>query len=147
MFQKLPKKFHGKAVLSNILWLHLNKIDKHFTISTYTREPFTFMRRAQNAGTHALKQHRLSENSSPPPPTPLRCIKKQTNNITEYRIWHASWAQKRHMGEKLCFQTTKMWKCKQTFALFLCEFSRLVSEAISCSLTCSRHSPPPPLFF
>ena len=26
MFQKLPKKFHGKAVLSNILWLHLNKI-------------------------------------------------------------------------------------------------------------------------
>ena len=26
---------------------------------------FTFMRRAQNADTHALKQHRLSQNSSP----------------------------------------------------------------------------------
>ena len=26
---------------------------------------FTFMRRAQNADTHTLKQHRLSQNSSP----------------------------------------------------------------------------------
>ena len=34
---------------------HINKITPHFT----------FMRRAQNADTHALKQHRLSQNISP----------------------------------------------------------------------------------
>ena len=34
---------------------HINKVTPHFT----------FMRRAQNADTHALKQHRLSQNISP----------------------------------------------------------------------------------
>ena len=34
---------------------HINKVTPHFT----------FMRRAQNADTHALKQHRLSKNISP----------------------------------------------------------------------------------
>ena len=34
---------------------HINKVTPHFT----------FMRRAQNADTHTLKQHRLSHNSSP----------------------------------------------------------------------------------
>ena len=34
---------------------HINKVTPHFT----------FMRRAQNADTHALKQPRLSQNSSP----------------------------------------------------------------------------------
>ena len=34
---------------------HINKVTPHFT----------FMRRAQNADTHALKQHRLSKNIPP----------------------------------------------------------------------------------
>ena len=34
---------------------HINKVTPHFT----------FMRRAQNADTHAHKQHRLSQNISP----------------------------------------------------------------------------------
>ena len=34
---------------------HINKVTSHFT----------FMRQAQNADTHALKQHRLSQNISP----------------------------------------------------------------------------------
>ena len=34
---------------------HINKVTPHFT----------FMRRAQNGDSHALKQHRLSRNSSP----------------------------------------------------------------------------------
>ena len=34
---------------------HINKVIPHFT----------FMRRAQNAGTHALKQHQLSQNIPP----------------------------------------------------------------------------------
>ena len=34
---------------------HINKVTPHFT----------FMRRAQNADTHALKQHRLSQNIFP----------------------------------------------------------------------------------
>ena len=60
-FKKIPPKFHDKAVQSNILWLnkkinqHINKVTLHFT----------FMRRAQNADTHALKQPRLPQNISP----------------------------------------------------------------------------------
>ncbi len=67
MFQKIPPKFHDKTVQSNILWLNLNKIKE---ISFYNQHinkvtpHFTFMRRAQNADTHALKQHRLSQNIS-----------------------------------------------------------------------------------
>ena len=51
-----------------MLWLNLNKIDE---ISLYNQHinkvtpHFTFMRRAQNADTHAHKQHRLSQNIFP----------------------------------------------------------------------------------
>ena len=69
MFQKIPKKFHDKTVQSNMLWLNLNKINEIFFflqsahINKVTPH-FTFMRQAQNADTHALKQHRLSQNIS-----------------------------------------------------------------------------------
>ena len=68
MFQKIPKKLNDKSVQSNILWLNLNKINE---ISFYNQHinkvtpHFTFMRRAQNADTHALKQHGLSQNIFP----------------------------------------------------------------------------------
>ena len=68
MFEKNRKKFLDKAVQSYILWLNLNKIG---AISIYNHHinkvtpHFTFMRRAQNTDTHALKLHRLSQNISP----------------------------------------------------------------------------------
>ena len=62
------KKFYDKAVQSNILWLILNKIgeilffyNQHINKVT---PHFSFVRRAQNADTHAHKQHRLSQNIS-----------------------------------------------------------------------------------
>ena len=64
-----PPKIHDKTVQSNILRLNLNKINgmiffynQHINNVT---PHFTFMRRAQNADTHALKQHRLSQNIVP----------------------------------------------------------------------------------
>ena len=68
VLKKIPPKLHAKAVQSNKLWLNLNKIggisihDQHINKVT---PHFTFMRRAQNADTHALKQQRLSPNISP----------------------------------------------------------------------------------
>ena len=69
MFQKIPKKFHYETVQSNILWLNLNKIDQFFFfynqhINKVTPH-FSFMRRAQNADTHAHKQHPLFQNIFP----------------------------------------------------------------------------------
>ena len=52
-----------------MLWLNLNKInDISFFYNQHINKVtphFTFMRRAQNADTHAHKQHRLSQSSSP----------------------------------------------------------------------------------
>ena len=68
MFQKIPQKFHDKTVQSNMLWLNLNKIDERSFLQSAHKQgnpSFHFMRRAQNADTHAHKQHRLSQNISP----------------------------------------------------------------------------------
>ena len=50
---------------SNLLWLNLNKINEiSFFYNQHLNKViphFTFMRRAQNADTHAHKQHRLSK--------------------------------------------------------------------------------------
>ena len=65
---KNPTKNHDKTVQSNMLWLNLNKING---INFYNQHinkvtpHFTFMRRAQNADTHAHKQNRLSQNIFP----------------------------------------------------------------------------------
>ena len=69
MFQIIPPKFHDKTVQSNILWLNLSKInDISFFYNHHINKVTphsTFMRRAQNADTNALKQHRQSQNMSP----------------------------------------------------------------------------------
>ena len=67
MFQKIPKKIYDKTVQTDILWLNLNKINE---ISFFYNQHINkvtphFMRRAQNADTHAHKQHRLSQNILP----------------------------------------------------------------------------------
>ena len=64
---KIPPKFHDKAVQSNILWLNLNKMSgiSILWLANKVTPHFTFMRRAENADTHALKQPRLSRNISP----------------------------------------------------------------------------------
>ena len=67
MFQKIPKIFHDKAVQSNILRINLNKISGISFLQSAHKQGtphFIFMRRAQNSDTHALKQHRLSQNIS-----------------------------------------------------------------------------------
>ena len=51
-----------------MLWLTLNKINEIRILHSAHKQGnlhFTFMRRAQNADTHALKQHRLSQTMSP----------------------------------------------------------------------------------
>ena len=63
MFFLKSHKLHDKVVQSNILWLNLNKICGISILQTARH--FTFMRRTQNADTHVLKQHRLSQNISP----------------------------------------------------------------------------------
>ena len=52
----MPPKFHDKTVQFNIMWLNLNKIDEIFFLNQHINKVtphFSFMRRAQNAHTHA----------------------------------------------------------------------------------------------
>ena len=69
MFKRTPQNFYDKTVQFNILWLNLNKINEigffYYQHITKVNPHFAFMRRAQNADTHALKQPRLSQNISP----------------------------------------------------------------------------------
>ena len=70
MFQKNPPKFHDKTVQSNILWLNLNKNqwNNFFFLQSAHKQgnpSFHFHAPAQEADTHAHKQHRLSQNIFP----------------------------------------------------------------------------------
>ena len=67
--KKIPPKIHHKTVQSNILWLDLNKICAISILQSAHKQGnpsfHFFLRRAQNADTHALEQPRLSQNMSP----------------------------------------------------------------------------------
>ena len=61
--KKKKKKCHYKDVQSNTLWLNLNKTQEVSILQSADQQGnphFTFIRRAQNADTHALKQFHLS---------------------------------------------------------------------------------------
>ena len=91
MFQKIPPSpLHEKAVQSYILWLNLNKINGISILQSADKykgtSHFTFMRQAQNADTHALKQHRLSQNSSPVCPSFVLVIASDMHLEPESKI-------------------------------------------------------------
>ena len=69
IFQKIPLKFHDKAVQSNTLLLNLNKINEIFILQSAHKQgnpSFHFHAPgSKRRHTHALKQHRLSQNISP----------------------------------------------------------------------------------
>ena len=82
---------------------HINKVNPHFT----------FMRRAQNADTHALKQHRLSENIFPVCSSFVLVIASDMHLEPESE----------NRAKNVDFHTTK--KCPDTinaFSLFLDQF-------------------------
>ena len=67
--KKIPPQFHDKTVQSNILWLNLNKIGGISILqSAHKQGNPSFHLHAPGSKriyTHALKQHRLSQNISP----------------------------------------------------------------------------------
>ena len=66
MFQKIPKNVHDKTVQSSKLWLNINKIGGISILqSAHKQGNPSFRFQAQNADSHALKQHRLSQNIFP----------------------------------------------------------------------------------
>ena len=66
MFPKITLKFHYKADQSHTLWLNLNKINEISILqSAHKQGNPSFRFQAQNADSHALKQHRLSQNVFP----------------------------------------------------------------------------------
>jgi len=85
MFQKLAKKFQGKAVQSKTLWPNLNKIDEINFLpwpGTQGNPHFRLLRQTRNTDTYALKLLGMSPNSSHLTPIPAPSL----------HIWHASWA-------------------------------------------------------
>ena len=95
---------------------HINRVTRRFT----------FMRRAQNADTHALKQHRLSQNICPVGSSFLLVIASDMHLETE--------SEKR--AKNVHFHTTKNIQIQSTFfSLFLDEFLDTDLRQIF-SLTC-----------
>ena len=117
MFQKIPQKFHDKTVQSNILWLNLNKIDIITFLQSVHKQGF--MRRAQNADTHARKQHRLSQNISPVGSSFVRVI------ASDMHLEHES--EKR--AENVHFHTPKNIQIPSTlFRYFYTNSDELTSD-------------------
>ena len=68
MFQKILKKFHCKAIQSNILWLNLNKIDGIGILQSLHKQgnpSFHCHAPGSKCRIHAIKQPQLSQNISP----------------------------------------------------------------------------------
>ena len=121
MFPKIPPKFHD-----HILWLNLNKISEiSFFYNQHINKVtphFTFMRRAQNADTHALKQHRLSQNIFPV------CSSFVLVIVSDMHLEPES--EKRSFSHNYRYPDTI-----HTFSLFLDEVLEIDLRHIYCSLT------------
>ena len=124
MFPKIPPKFHD-----HILWLNLNKISEiSFFYNQHINKVtphFTFMRRAQNADTHALKQHRLSQNIFPV------CSSFVLVIVSDMHLEPES--EKRSFSHNYRYPDTI-----HTFSLFLDEFLEIDLRPIYCGLTATQ---------
>ena len=113
---------HDKAVQANELWLNLiNQFNQ--SVHKQGNPYFTVMRRAQNAGTHALKQHRLSQNTSPVCSSfvPVIAPDMHLESESEKRAKNVNF----HTGRNIQIQPTLFQqtnKNNNTFSLFLHEF-------------------------
>ena len=84
------------------------------------------MRRAQNADTHALKQHQLSQNISPV------CSSFAMVIASDMQVQSES--EKR--AKNVDLHTAKKYPdTTNTFSLFLDEYYNLTSDLFTCSLT------------
>ena len=66
--REIPEKFQAKATQEHILWLNLNKTSEISILQSARNQgnpSFHFHAPGSNADTHALKQHRQSQNISP----------------------------------------------------------------------------------
>ena len=95
----------------------INKVTPHFN----------FMRWAQNADTHTLKQHRPSQNITPVCSTIILVIASDLHLESE--------SEKR--AENVDFHTVKNMCTTNTFSLFVDDFLPTVLRPIYCSLTCT----------
>ena len=92
MFQKIPPKFHDKAVQSNRLWLNLNKIGGiSILLSTHKQgKPSFHLHAPGSKGRYPCTQ------TASAVPKYFLCLLRF---CTDFRIWHASRVWKRKTSE------------------------------------------------
>ena len=130
----MPRKFHGKAVQSNILWLNSNKIGG-----------ISILQSAHKQGNPSIRCHALGSKRRCPCTQTASAVPKSFPCLfqfcTGYRIWHASRVSKRKTSEKRWFTHSKKYPdTTNTFSLFLDEFLETHLRPIYCTLTCSHSS-------
>ena len=107
MFQKIPPKFHNKAVQSNILWLNLNKIGGISILRSAKKK------NQGNTSFHfpspgSKRRYPCSQTAS----AVLKYFPCLLQFCTGYCFWHASRVWKRKTSKKRWF--THSWKYPDT---------------------------------
>ena len=119
------------TVQSNILWLNLNKIGAISILQSAHKQGnpsfHFFLRRAQNADTHALEQPRLSQNMSPVCTSFVLVIASDMHLESE--------SEKRAKNVDLHTAKNIHPYTLNTFSLFLDEFLETDLGPVYCSLT------------
>ena len=127
MFEKIPPKFHHKAVQSNLLWLNLNKINE-----------ISILQLAHKQGNPSFHFHAPGSKRRYPCTQTASAVPKYflclLQFCTCYRLGHASESEKR--AKNVDFHTDKNIQIQPTlFSLFLDEFFEIDLRPIYCSLT------------